>query len=326
MALNVGPGDLVWTSHITFVASANCARLCGADIDLVDIDPATYNMSVDSLESKLRAARKQNKPLPKVVIVVHLAGQPCDMAAIAVLAKEYGFSTIEDACHAIGARYRGKPVGSGEFSDITVFSFHPVKIITAGEGGMAVTQDEGLKNRMELLRAHGVYKPQQPAGQRHAEPWLYYQHELGFNYRLTDIQAALGLSQLIRLDEFVEHRHRLARRYNEQLAAYELTLPYQVQWGYSSLHLYPVLINRQPTDGTQRRRVFHTLLDHGIGVNVHYIPVHTQPYYKNLGHRTGDYPQAESYYSRAISLPIFAAMTFAEQDRVVHAVGKAMQM
>lgn len=317
LALDIGPGDEVWTSPNTFVASANCVRLCGADVNFVDIDHLTYNLCATALAAKLARHRQQGSPLPRAVIVVHFAGQSCDMQAIAKLSDEYDFSIIEDASHAIGARYRGVAIGACQYSDITVFSFHPVKIITTAEGGMATTNSEYLSRRMRLLRTHGVHKPVVDCDDEEAEPWVYEQHDLGLNYRMTDIQAALGLSQLGRLDQYIERRHALARRYDKMLSSMNLVTPYQSEFGASSYHLYPILVGQEADGRTCRRELYKHLTGRGIGVNIHYIPVHTQPYYQRLGHLPGDYPVAESYYSRTLSLPLFGVMTDEEQDRVV---------
>lgn len=318
LALGIGPGDHVWTSPITFVASANCARLCGAEVGFVDIDPTTYNLCPVALESKLLESLEQGRPLPKLLIVVHFAGQSCDMQAISQLAKKFDFRLVEDASHAIGGKYLDAPIGNCRYSDITVFSFHPVKIITTGEGGLATCNSADLYERMCLLRTHGVHKPTQ--GDITSEPWKYEQWELGLNYRLTDMQAALGLSQLRRLDSYVQRRHLLAQRYYELLAAFDVVIPYQAPFAYSSYHLYPILVGRPGDGGAGRRSLYHSMIEQGIGVNVHYIPVHTQPYYQQLGHRYGDFPNAEAYYERTMTLPLFGSMTDRDQDRVVGAL------
>ena len=322
LALDLGPGDWLWTTPITFVASANCGLYCGAQVDFVDIDPQTYNLCPRALEDKLIQAQKNHR-LPKVVVVVHLCGQPCDMAAIHALSQTYGFKVIEDASHAIGGRYRQAPIGNGQYSDITVFSFHPVKIITTAEGGMAVTQDAALAQRMRLLRSHGITRD--PAEMTHASegPWYYQQTALGFNYRMTEMQAALGLSQMQQLDSFVARRHALARRYDALLAHLPLHTPWQDPQAYSSFHLYVIRLQLDDLAIT-RRAVFESLRNQGIGVNVHYIPVHTQPHYARMGFQTGDYPQAERYYAEAISLPLFAGLTDAEQDTVVDALTREL--
>lgn len=318
LALDLGPGDSLWTSPITFVASANCARYCGADVDFVDIDPRTYNLCPVALEQKLKVAARQGK-LPKIVVPVHLSGQPCDMEAIHALGNRYGFRIIEDASHAIGGKYRGEFVGNCRYSDITVFSFHPVKIITTAEGGMALTQNPVLAARMARLRTHGITREASEMTHMPDGPWYYQQIELGLNYRMTELQAALGLSQLQRLDEYVTTRHALASRYDDLLAPLPLNRPWQHPDSYSGLHLYVI---RLKLDAIKRshREVFEGLRSRGIGVNLHYIPVHLQPYYMNLGSRAGDYPEAEKYYEEAISLPMFHALGEERQDAVVRAL------
>lgn len=320
LALSVGPGDIVWTSPITFVASANCALYCGAQIDFIDIDPVNNNISVSCLSEKLEQAKKLGK-LPKVVIPVHLSGQPCDMAGIYALAQRYGFKIIEDASHAIGGRYQGKPIGNCQYSDISVFSFHPVKIITTAEGGMAVTQDDQLAKKMRLLRSHGITRDVSEMTHASDGPWYYQQIDLGFNYRMTDIQAALGLSQMKRLDEFVAKRHDIAGRYDGLLNGMALTLPNQDADGYSSLHLYIVRLKLKEMSKTHRQ-VFEGMRAAGIGVNLHYIPVYLHPYYEGLGFKSGLCPEAERYYEEAISLPMYYALTKEDQDRVTLALGE----
>jgi UDP-4-amino-4,6-dideoxy-N-acetyl-beta-L-altrosamine transaminase len=322
LALDLGPGDWLWTSPITFVASSNCALYCGAQVDFVDIDPRTYNMCPIALERKLESARESGR-LPKIVVPVHLCGQSCDMAAIHALAQRYGFKIIEDASHAIGGKYRGDLVGRGQYSDITVFSFHPVKIITTAEGGMALTNDDHLAGRLALLRSHGITR--EPAVMTHEPdgPWYYQQTDLGYNYRLTDLHAALGLSQMNRLDAFVTRRHELARRYDELLGSLPVTVPWQHPDSYSGLHLYVIRVDAAAS-GRTRRQVFDALREGGIGVNVHYIPVHTQPYYQRLGFKQGDFPAAELYYDQAISLPMYATLSDARQDEVVAALRDAL--
>ncbi len=321
LALGVGPGDLVWTSAITFVASSNCALYCGADVDFVDVDDATANMSVDALTTKLAEAETVGR-LPKVVIPVHLCGTPCDMQAIRALGDRYGFKIIEDASHAIGGRYLDVPVGSCSFSNITVFSFHPVKIITTGEGGMAVTNDANLAQRMDLLRSHGVTRDPSLMTHEGDGPWYYQQVDLGFNYRITDIQAALGLSQMSRLDAFVARRHEIADWYDEHLAPLPLQLPVRPSDSYSALHLYVIRVELESTQRTHRE-VFESLRAQGIGVNLHYIPVYTQPYYEQLGFKTGLCPTAERYYERAISIPLYPGLTELDLKTVVTAVSSA---
>lgn len=322
LSLGVTTGDRVWTSPITFVASANCALYCGALVDFVDIDSRTYNMSVACLSKKLALAKKRGT-LPKVVIPVHLCGQPCDMKAIHSLSQEYDFRIIEDASHAIGARFSGEPVGNCRFSDIVVFSFHPVKIITTGEGGMALTNDRSLAERMELLRSHGITRD--PARMTHEPdgPWYYQQIELGFNYRMTDLQAALGRSQLQKLDTYVARRHGLSKRYDELLADLPIVLPYQRPECYSAMHLYSVRLQLDQIAATHFH-VFESLRDQGIGVNIHYIPVYSQPYYQEKGFEASDFPEANRYYAEAISLPMFPTLTEHDQDKVVTALRKAI--
>ncbi len=314
LALGVGPGDLVWTSPITFVASANCALYCGADVDFVDIDPRTYCMSAERLAEKLEQADGAGR-LPQVVIPVHLAGQSCDMAAIAELARSYNFRVIEDASHAVGASYKGGPVGDCRFSDIAVFSFHPVKIITTGEGGMALTNDAALAERMALYRTHGVTRTEADLEQPAHGGWYYEQQALGFNYRMTDIAAALGTSQLARLDEFIARRRTLAARYDELFGNAPLRRPWQHPDTLSSWHLYIIRVDREA-----HRATYDELRDGGIGVNLHYIPVYLQPYYRRLGFEPGLCPEAESYYAEAITLPLYPALRDDEQERVVASV------
>ncbi len=318
LALGVGPGDIVWTSPITFVASANAALYCGAQVDFVDIDPKRWTMSVAALEAKLEAA-SQTGTLPKVVIPVHFMGEPCDMASIGALSQRYGFRVIEDAAHAIGGRYGNKPIGAGDHADITVFSFHPVKVITTGEGGMAMTNDDTLAHRLRSLRSHGITREgSEMEGECHGL-WYYQQLSLGFNYRMTDIQGALGLSQLARLDEYVARRHALADRYDAALSRLPLDLPYRDPKHYSGVHLYVVRLKRH-----SRREVYDALRARGIGLNVHYIPVHTQPYYRKLGFKAGDFPASEAYYQEALTLPLYPTLSEAEQDQVIAAFHKVL--
>jgi UDP-4-amino-4,6-dideoxy-N-acetyl-beta-L-altrosamine transaminase len=315
LALDLGPGDVLWTVPNTFVATANGARYCGAEVDFVDISSDTYLMDVDALARKLADARRQGR-LPKIVAPVHFAGQSCDMRAIRALADEYGFKIVEDAAHAIGADYLDRKVGDCRYSDLTVFSFHPVKIITTAEGGVVTVNDPALASRLRELRSHGTTRD--PARMEGASegPWYYQQITLGLNYRITDLQAALGQSQLKRIAAFIARRRALATRYDKALASLPLITPAQRPDGRSAFHLYPVQL-RLETIGRSRREVFEHLRAAGIGVNVHYIPVHLQPYYRRLGFKAGDFPKAEDYYRRAISIPLFAGMTDAEQDEVV---------
>jgi UDP-4-amino-4,6-dideoxy-N-acetyl-beta-L-altrosamine transaminase len=322
LALDVGPGDYVWTSPVTFVASANCALYCGAQVDFVDIDEKTYNLCPLALEQKLIQA-EQKGMLPKAVVAVHLCGQPCDMAAISRLAERYGFRVIEDASHAIGGQYQNQPIGSGRHSDITVFSFHPVKIITTAEGGAALTNSSVLAEKLMLLRSHGITRDPAQMTREPDGPWYYQQIALGFNYRMTELQAALGVSQMQRLDQFVARRHELANRYNELLADLPLTTPWQNPDGYSGLHLYVIRLQLENINKTHRQ-IFEALREQGIGVNLHYIPVHLQPFYQAMGFCNGDFPQAECYYQEAISLPMYHTLTEEQQDSVVQAVTDAL--
>lgn len=314
LALGLGYGDWLWTTPITFVASANCGLYCGAQVDFVDIDPLTYNLCPKALQTKLMYAEKEGK-LPKVLVAVHLCGQPCDMAAIHALSQQYGFKIIEDASHAIGSKYKGEFVGGGRYSDITVFSFHPVKIITTAEGGMALTNSDELAGKMALLRSHGITRDAARMTHEPDGPWYYQQVDLGYNYRMTELQAALGLSQMQRLDAFVAQRHQLAQRYDQLLADMPLITPWQHPDGYSSFHLYVIRLRLKKINKTHRQ-VFEALREQGIGVNLHYIPIHMQPYFAAAECKTGVFPQAELYYSTAISLPMFHKLSFDEQDRV----------
>lgn len=321
LALGVGKGDIVWTTPITFVASANCALYCGASIGFVDIDRRTYNLSAERLEERLSQAKKAGK-LPKVVIPVHLCGQSCDMQAIHSLAQRYGFKTIEDASHAIGGRYQGEPIGNCRFSDITVFSFHPVKIITTGEGGMALTNDAQLAKRLRLFRSHGITSDAADMHPRAPdELWNYQQIDLGFNYRMTDIHAALGLSQMQRLDAFVTKRNAIAKRYDKLLADFPIVTPWQHTDSYSSYHLYPIRLKLNEINKTHRQ-VYDELRAAGILVNLHYIPVYRQPYYEQMGFSAGYCPRAEEYYAEVISIPMYSGLTAAQQDSVVATLGR----
>ncbi len=316
LALGLGAGDYLWTSPITFVASANCALYCGAQVDFVDIDPATYTLCPKALAEKLAIAERDGC-LPKIVIPVHFAGQSCDMAAIRALADRYGFFIVEDASHAVGGRYLGHPIGGCQYSDITVFSFHPVKIITTGEGGMALCQDDQLAERMRLLRSHGVTREPHLMTHEPDGAWYYQQVALGWNYRMTDMQAALGLSQLQNLDHFVQKRVALAQRYDVLLADLPVEIPWQHPANDSAYHLYPIQLN---TPKTTRRALFDWMREAGVGVNVHYIPVHLQPYFQKMGFQRGDFPIAEAYYDAALSLPLFPDLTDAQQDAVCAAL------
>ncbi len=318
LALDVGYGDVVWTTPITFVASSNCALYCGADVDFVDIDSDTYNMSADKLEQKLVYAKNNNLPLPKVVIPVHLCGQPCEMDKIHTLSNEFGFFIIEDASHAIGGKYQNNPIGNCEYSDITIFSFHPVKIVTTGEGGAATTNCPKLAKQMDLFRSHGITRDDKlmTADAKNYGSWYYQQVELGFNYRMSEMQAALGVSQMTRLDEFVAKRNKLAERYNKLLKDLPLIIPMQIKDSYSGRHLYVIRLKLEEI-GLSQKQVFEKLRQSSIGVNLHYIPVHYQPYYKCLGFVEGQFPQSEKYYSEAITIPLFHSMTLEQQDEVI---------
>jgi len=322
LSLGLGKGDWLWTSPITFVASVNCALYCDAAVDFVDIDPHTYNLCPKALETKLIEAEQQGR-LPKVVVAVHLCGQPCDMQAIHALSQRFGFRIIEDASHAVGGKYQEDFIGSGRYSDITVFSFHPVKIITTAEGGMALTNDDALAARMDLLRSHGVTRDPALMTQEADGPWYYQQVELGFNYRMTELQAALGVSQVVRLDDYVSKRHQLAERYDEALESLPLVTPWQHPDSYSGRHLYVIRLKLDQISNSHRE-VFEALREHGIGVNLHYIPVPAQPYYERMGFRKGDFPEGERYYSEAISLPLYPTMSTAQQDEVIDVLQKVL--
>ncbi len=314
LALELGGDDWLWTTPNTFVASANCALYCGAKVDFVDIDPHTYNLCAKQLEKKLIAAEQVGK-LPKIVIPVHFSGQPCDMQAIHELAKKYGFKVIEDASHAIGGKYKGEPIGNSRYSDITIFSFHPVKIVTSAEGGAAVTNNTELAEKMLLLRSHGITRDESLMTQIMDGPWYYQQIVLGFNYRMTELQAALGLSQMQRLEEFVIKRHKLAFRYDELLQNLPIILPWQHPDSYSARHLYVIRLQLEQIN-TTHLDVFNALRAAGVLVNLHYIPVHMQPYYQKQGFESGQFPKAEQYYKEAISIPMFPAMTDEQQNLV----------
>jgi UDP-4-amino-4,6-dideoxy-N-acetyl-beta-L-altrosamine transaminase len=323
LALGLGKGDWLWTSPNSFVASANCGLYCGAQVDFVDIDPQTYNLSAEELEQKLIQAKQEGK-LPKIIISVHFAGQSCDMKRIHSLSQEYDFKIIEDASHAIGGKYLDQPIGSCQYSDITVFSFHPVKIITTAEGGMATTNSKELAEKMQLYRSHGTTRNEKLMTKESVGDWYYQQVALGFNYRMTELQAALGNSQMQRLEEFVDKRHTLHERYNFLLSDLPIIRPYQDKHSFSAMHLYPIQIDLSKVN-KNREQIFNELRENGIGVNVHYIPIHTQPYYLQFGFREGNFPNSESYYSRTISLPLFHAMTIEQQDEVCDVLKRALK-
>lgn len=320
LALGLAPGDELWTTPVTFVASANCALYCGARVNFVDIDPRTYNLCPDKLESQLAEASKSGE-LPKIVVAVHLAGQSCDMHRIKKLSEIYGFKIIEDASHAVGASYKDYKVGSCRFSDITVFSFHPVKIVTTAEGGIALTNHKYLHEKMNLYRTHGITRDTQVMQNALEGPWYYEQIELGFNYRMTELQAALGISQMKRVNKFVETRNQLALRYDDTLKGLPLTLPFQPAETYSSFHLYVIRLNLKLIEKSHRQ-VFEELRMRGIGVNLHYIPIHMHPYYQSMGFNSGDFPEAEKYYREAISLPIFHGLSEEHQAAVINALNE----
>ena len=322
LALGLGPGDELWTTPVSFVASANCGLYCGARVDFVDVDPVSVNMSVDALEGKLVEAAREGRS-PKIVVPVHLSGQPCDMKRIRELSFEYGFKVIEDASHAIGATYLNTVVGDCAYSDVTVFSFHPVKIITTGEGGMALTRDADVARLMQLLRSHGITRDPASMTEPPHGGWYYQQIGLGFNYRLTDIQAALGVSQMHRLQVMLERRRQLADGYDKMLSALPIQFPQRLDDRSSAWHLYVVRL----TDACKvsRATVFQRLRDAGIGVNIHYIPIHLQPYFQNLGFQSGDFPNSEEYYRRAITLPIFPSMSDEQQQLVVSELSRALR-
>ena len=313
-AAGLKQGDVLWTAPNTFVASANCGLYCGSDVDFVDIDAQTYNMSTQELEKKFASSAKK----PKVLVPVHFSGQPCDMEQIHHLAKEHDIAIVEDASHAIGAEYKGERLGSCKYSDMTVFSFHPVKIITTGEGGMVLTNNPDLYEKLRLYRSHGITRDPNLMSCNDGS-WYYEQIDLGYNYRVTDMQAALGTSQMKRLPEFLQRRRYLAKRYNELLADLPLTLPYQMEGTNSSWHLY-VACFREDASLTKKERLFQEMKKHGITLNMHYIPVHLQPYYQNMGFVHGDFPVSEAYYEKAFTLPLYYGLSDAEQETVVEAL------
>ena len=319
LALNLGPGDWLWTSANTFVASANCALYCGANIDFIDIDPKTYNMCITSLSNKLSKAEKLGK-LPKIIIPVHFAGQPCDMLKIQNLSKKYGFKIIEDASHAIGSSFNKVKTGSCKYSDITIFSFHPVKIITTGEGGIALTKNKKLSNKMKRLRSHGITRDKKMMKARPKnEIWNYQQIELGFNYRITDLQASLGLNQLKRLNKYVRIRHEIAKQYNNKLKDLAVELPFQFPKSFSSYHLYPIRVRKNLT-GPSQKKDYISLHEKKIYANIIYIPVHRHPFYENLGFKKNDFPEAEKFYKEVICLPMYPSLSQNQQNTVINSI------
>ncbi len=323
LALGLSHGDWLWTTPITFVASANCGLYCGAKVDFVDIDPKTYNISPEAMAVKLEQAKAMGK-LPKIVVVVHLCGQPSDMAAIHSLSQKYGFRIIEDASHAIGGKYDGELIGGGRYSDLTVFSFHPVKIITTGEGGMVLTNHDDLAKKIKLLRSHGITRDESEMTSQSDGSWYYQQILLGYNYRMTELQAALGISQMSRLDNYVARRHELAKRYDSLLAGLPITLPWQDSNHYSSFHLYVIRLMLGEIKKSHQQ-IFEDLRNLGIGVNLHYIPIYLHPYYRDMGFKKADYPEAQRYYSEAITLPMFHSLSNAQQDKVVDSLRQVVQ-
>lgn len=322
LALGIGPGDIVWTTPITFVASSNCALYCGATVDFVDIDDRTYNLSPVALKEKLEKAKKDNK-LPKLVIPVHLCGQPCEMEEIRKLSKEYGFYVVEDASHAIGGKYQEKPIGNCEYSDMTVFSFHPVKIVTTAEGGVLVTNNADLAKKIELFRSHGITRDEELLLKKDEGAWYYEQKELGYNYRMTELQAALGVSQMRNLHEITAKRHLIANRYDELLKDLPVITPYNIEDSYSGLHLYVIKLDPKKVSKS-RREIYDFMRAANIGVNVHYIPVHLQPYYQNLGFKQGMFPKSEEYYELALTLPLHPDLTDEQLSYIVLSLKEAL--
>ncbi|CAM2781842.1 UDP-4-amino-4,6-dideoxy-N-acetyl-beta-L-altrosamine transaminase [Helicobacter burdigaliensis] len=315
LALGLREGDFLWTTPISFVASSNCGIYCGAKVDFVDINPKTYNLDVKLLEKKLKNTKKSK--LPKVLVAVHFAGQSCDMEALFKLSLKYGFKIIEDASHALGGKYRTYPIGCCKFSDISIFSFHPVKIITSAEGGMATCKEEKYAKKMQMLRSHGITKIKEDLNKKSAnnEGWYYEEQIIGFNYRLSELHASLGLSQLNRLKSYVKRRNELARIYHEALADLELILPFVEAYNYNAYHLYPILLTKK--SGIKRRELFDIFHKEGVGVQVHYIPIHLQPFYARFGFKKGDFKNAESYYKKTLTLPLFPTLKEEEQQKVI---------
>ncbi len=309
LALGLSKGDILWTSPNSYVASANVGLLCNAKVDFVDIDPENYNMCPTALSIKLKNAEKLGQ-LPKIVMPVHFAGQSCDMIKIKKLSEKYGFKIIEDASHAIGGSYNNTKIGSCRFSDITVFSFHPVKIITTAEGGCAITNNEEIFEKLKLLSSHGVTRNPKFMAEKNSDKWVYDQISIGFNYRMSDMNAALGLSQLLRIDCFLKKRNKIAKKYFQQLKNIDLKLPKQEDYNLSAFHLFPIQVKN-------RKRIYELFHQNDIKVNVHYRPIHTQPFWQKRGFKSGLFPNSEFYYSQAISLPIFYDLNDELQDNVI---------
>ena len=321
LSLGLKKGDFLWTSPISFVASSNCGIYCGAKIDFIDIDPKTYNIDINYLESKLKKTKKSK--LPKIIIAVHFAGQSCDMEALHKLSLRYGFKIIEDASHALGGEYKGNKIGGCRYSDISIFSFHPVKPITTSEGGIATTNNQALAKKMKILRSHGITKDIEDFDDpKKDSPWYYEQQILGFNYRLNDISATLGISQLNRLDSYTKKRNKIAEKYNKHLEHLELKTPFIESYNYSAYHLYPILLTKN--SGISRKKLVEKFLDSKIGVQIHYIPIHLQPFYARFGFKKGDFKEAEQYYKNTISLPIFPNLSDDEQDKVIKVLKKCV--
>jgi UDP-4-amino-4,6-dideoxy-N-acetyl-beta-L-altrosamine transaminase len=323
LALDFKKDDILWTSPISFVASSNCALYCGGKVDFVDIDPSTFNMCANELEKKLEHAALNNC-LPKIVVPVHLCGNSCDMEKIYELSIKYQFKIIEDASHAVGGSYKGFKIGSSKYSDITIFSFHPVKIITSGEGGMALTNNKILASKMSLLRTHGITRSSSEMDKTEEGSWYYEQQSLGYNYRITDIQAALGASQAKRLDEFVSKRNEISKRYINRLSNLDLNFQYVSKDSYSAYHLFVISLKNKD-DIYNKKKIFESLRSHGIGVNLHYIPIYHHPFYKKMGFNKADFTNSENYYKSAISIPLFPGLSIESQDFVVKKIYEALQ-
>ena len=322
LSLGLSKEDILWTSPITYVASANCALYCGAEVDFVDIDPLTWNISVEILEEKLKTARKIKK-VPKILVLVHLAGNPCDLQKVFDLSKEYGFSIIEDASHALGSKYSGEHIGSSVYSDISVFSFHPVKNITTGEGGMILTNNQKLSEKIHLYRSHGITRDTKKMINKEEGLWYYEQLLLGFNFRMSDIHAALGISQMNSLDKFISIRNELSQIYTEELKGLPLTIQRVRKEDLSAWHIFVIRLKLSELK-LSRLEIYNSLRNKGIGVNVHYIPVHLHPFYKNLGFNKGDFPNSENYYDGAITIPMFTKLKKKEIKYVIQALKESI--